>query len=1002
MTHRSNRGLAAALVACSALIAPALSVAIMAAPDAAAAQSAPGGSSASTQVGEVVVTGTRIRGVTNATSAAPISVATAAQIQLLKATNVEEALVRMTGPDFTGGISAASNNGGDGLSEVGLRNLGPSRTLVLIDGQRLIPIYSFAVSVPDLNSVPLEMVDRIEVLRDGASSIYGADAIGGVINIITKKHENGASASTSSGISTHGDGLQYTFSGSIASNTDRSNVMIGLGWSHVDAVAQSDRGWAIAPHIGDPNFEGGSAWRYQLNLLQNEFTNDVWAHGVNFQQTDPALADQAPFLKYLPTQGFVTLNAGAPGWNTLTGMLDRKQVSFNGHYDLTNNIRFVAEGFFSNRNSQQLLRPEPILGDAIATVVNGVTVFPGFIVPSNAPGNTTGEDITAFLTPIQFGPRTYDQTSNTLRLRTGFEGDIGKWTWEFGYVEQDNWTDFNIANSGNWQHLGQMTQIYPCVDVPGGCKANDLPASDPHSLANGGPATIPAAMPNFFNGPYMFSPGQVAYLKFTSHEQSTSSERFAYADVNGPLFDLPAGPVKLAVGAEYRMEFLTDNPDALVSAGYAANTTQPTAGGYNVGSVYAELNIPVVTDVPFAKLFTLNPSVRWDDYTTFGSAVTYKIAANWSVSDDIRIRGSYNTGFRAPSTAELFGGQAITNLTASGDPCDTRPNVNGNANAGTGLTGAGSACAVALAGVPGAVFDGSGNLTFFASGNNAQPNAQQQVNIGGNPKLQPEKSSDWTIGGVITPRFLPGLSLTIDYYNIEITNTILSGGFVNNTNSPGPDLVLNGCYGPEQNAEFCSLIRRSPTSGSIILIDSLNANFGTEKVSGIDYELTFDTAAAHLNLPFAGSFHLDLQMSQLLNHTNQNPDGSTNVSQGTFQYAAEAIQPVWKGQLSLEYNRGPWVAHWGTRFLGSTKNIDGSPAVYGNETPNIFYQDFALSYTFDHIGFSHQVKLTAGVDNLLDQAPPFLGADSVCKCNTLAGPYDTVGRFVYGKLAATF
>ncbi len=998
MQVKSHRGLAAALISSTALIAPALTLAMLSAPTIAAAaeETAP-----PTVVQEVVVTGTRIKGVTNVTSPNPISVATSDQIALTKADSVEEALSRMTGPDFTGGITTASNNGGDGLSEVGLRNLGPARTLVLVDGQRLIPIFSYATSVPDLNSVPLAMVDRIEVLRDGASSIYGADAIGGVINIITKKNASGMTFDTSVGESGHGDGLTYNFDATVASNSDRGNIMIGIGWDHRDAIAESARKWAVDPHLNDPNYEGGSTYRYQLDLLQNELTNDVWAGGVNYQQTNPALAALAPNLTYLPLNGYVTMNAGGPGWNTLTGELDRKQISFNGHYNLTDDIRFVAGGFFSERTSQQLLRPEPILGDAIATIVNGQTVYPGFVVPDYAPGNTTGADILAFLTPVQFGPRTYHQTSDTYRIRFGFEGTIaGKWNWEIGYVEQENRTEDDIGNSGNWQHLGQLTGQYACVNAPGGCVANTLPSTDPHAIVNGGPATLPAQMPNFFNGPNMFTPAQVAYLTFTARDHNQSSERYAYADVNGPLFDLPYGTVKGAFGVEYRQEYLSDNPDPLVAEGYAANTTEPTAGGYNVGAVYGELNIPVLADLPFAKSLTIDPSVRWDDYSTFGSAVTYKVAVNYAITQDIRIRGSYSTGFRAPSTAELFGGNAITDLTASGDPCDTRSGVNGNANAGTGLTAAGSTCAKALAGVASAVFTG-GALTQFYSGNNAQKNAQEQVLIGGNPNLKPEKSVDWGIGGVITPRFAPGLSLEVDYYNDTINNTILSGGFVNNTNSPGPDLVLNGCYGPAQNQLFCSLIQRN-AAGSIVQINSLNANFGVEKVAGVDYELSYDTGAAHLDLPIPGALKLDVQLSQLLSHTSVNPDGTINVSQGTFQYAAEAIQPRWKGEVSLDYRTGGWTAHYDVRYLGGTVNIDGSPAVYGNKAPDIYYHDIAVSYMFDKLGFAKSVKFTFGVDNLADQNPPFLGGDSACKCNTMAGPYDVVGRFFYGRLSSKF
>jgi outer membrane receptor protein involved in Fe transport len=1012
MKTRSTRSLAAAFISSTALIAPGLTLALVGAPTTAAAQAAPAKpAEAATQVEEVVVTGTRIRGTTNATSAAPISIATSDQIALTKADTIEEALSRMTGPDFTGGISTASNNGGDGLSEVSLRNLGPARTLVLIDGQRLIPIFSNATSVPDLNSVPLAMVDRIEVLRDGASSLYGADAIGGVINIITKKNASGMTFDTSVGESGHGDGLTYSFSGTVASNSDRGNIMIGLGWDHRDAIAQSARSWATDLHANDPNYPGGSAYRYQLDLLQNELTNDVWAGGVNYQQYDPALAGLAPNLGFLPgvslgdglPNGAVVMNAGGPGWNSLTGEMDRKQISFTGHYDLTDNVRFVASGFFSERTSEQKLRPEPILGDAIATIVDGQTVYPGFVVPDFAPGNTTGQDILAFLTPVQFGPRDYKQTSDTYRIRFGFEGTVaGKWNWELGFVEQENRTEDDIGNSGNWQHLGQMTGQYACINVPGGCVPNTLAPSDPHSLANGGPATLPAQMPNFFNGPNMFTPAQVAYLTFTARDHNASSERYAYADVNGPLFDLPYGTVKGALGVEYRQEYLSDNPDPLVAEGYAANTTQTTGGGYNVGAVYGELNIPVLTNLPLAKSLTIDPSVRWDDYSTFGSATTYKIAVNYEITRDIRVRASYSTGFRAPSTAELFGGNAITDLTASGDPCDTRSGINGNVNAGTGLTASGSKCAIALAAAPnsGAVFT-NGALTQFFSGNNSQKDAQEQVLIGGNKALQPEKSVDWGIGGVITPRFIPGLSLEIDYYNDTINNTILSGGYADAATSPGPDLVLNGCYGAAQNQTFCSLIHRN-AAGSIVQIDSLNANFGIEKVSGIDYELTYDTGLAHLDLPFPGAIKIDLEMSQLLNHTNQNPDGTVNVAQGTFQYTSEAIQPVWKGQLAVDYRLHGWTAHYDMRYLGGTKNIDGSAAVYGNETPDIFYHDIAISYAFDKLGFAKQAKFTFGVDNLADQNPPFLGADSVCKCNTLAGPYDVVGRFFYARLSTKF
>ena len=224
----------------------------------------------------VVVTGSRIP-VLNATSASPISTASAAQIQLTSAFNAEDVLTKLVGPDTTGGISNATNNGANGLSEIGLRNLGPTRTLVLIDGQRLVPIFSSSISVPDLNSIPISMIDRVEVLRDGASSIYGADAIGGVINFITKKDFQGLQIDANTGASEHGGGDLYSVTGTMGVNFDKGNITISLLNEHQSPVDMKDRDWSIDPHIGQAGVEGGSTFRSQLNILQDrEFRITVW------------------------------------------------------------------------------------------------------------------------------------------------------------------------------------------------------------------------------------------------------------------------------------------------------------------------------------------------------------------------------------------------------------------------------------------------------------------------------------------------------------------------------------------------------------------------------------------------------------------------------------------------------------------------------------------------------------------------------------------------------
>jgi len=956
------------------------------------------------EVTEVVITGSRIKG--NTESPSPISVSTQAEIQLTKAQSVEDVLSRMTGPDFSnGGLSSASNNGGVGLSEVGLRGLGPTRTLVLIDGQRLIPVFSGATSVPDLNSVPLAMVDRIEVLRDGASSIYGADAVGGVINIITKKHAEGLFVDGSVGASQHGGGTQYSLTGTLGLNSDKGNLLLGVGWDHTDQIEQSDRAWAVNPHLNQAG-EGGSTYRSQIDLLQDENSSNVWANGTLYDIHNPIVATLAPNLVYLPTVGKVKLNAGAPGWNWLDGELDRKQISFNGHYNITDNITFVGEGFYTDRTSAQSLRPEPLLGDTIATTVNGNPVFAGFIVPNFAPGNTTGQDITAFLTPTQFGPRRYNQDSETFRIRVGFEGTIaGKWDWELGYVDQENHTTTTVHNEGNFNHLAQITGQIQCIDVPGGCSPNTLPSSNIHSIAQGGPSMLPTAMPNFFNGPNMFTAQQVAYLTFTNTDRNNASERYAYANISGPIFDLPAGTVKGAVGFEYRREHLDDTPDELVQEGWGPNQSNPTSGGYNVTSLYGEAEIPLLKDAPFVKSLNLSPSIRYDHYSNFGDSTTGKFGVDWAVNDDVRVRGTYWTGFRAPSTAELFGGQLISDISADGDPCDTRgygPGgtrviLNGNTNMGLASLAAGSACAVALTGKTGATFT-SGALTNYQSPQNNVQQNQEQILIGGNPNLQPEKARGWGAGIVFTPHFVPGFSFDVDYYHTELSNTILTGGVASTTT---PDLVLLGCY-VQNISNFCNLIHRN-AAGTIYQIDSLNTNLGEAVVEGLDFEWTFDTGRQHWDIPtVGGSLRADLQLSYLITSTQSQADGSVADYPGTFVYANEGLYPRWKGVLNLDYKRNALTLHWDTRYIEHTVNVDGSAAKVGNQTPDVWYNDISVSYNFAKLGPAKEARVTLGIDNLFDQDPPFLTGDSICKCNSLAGPYDFVGRFFYGRISTSF
>lgn len=924
---------------------------------------------------EVVVTGTRIAGVTNLTSPSPIAIASHEDIVLSKATSLEQILGRIPGLDFNGGNSE-SNNNGSGTSTIALRNLGPQRTLVLIDGRRLIPQFGSNVN---LNIIPLSMIDHVEVLKDGASSIYGADAIGGVINLITKEHADGFTLDGNYGMSGHGDGESYGISSTVGANTDHGNVLLGLNWTHRAPVAQSDRDWAIAQHADDPNYPGGSAWRAVYPFVQNEYNqNQIWVGAPNSSvvssPSDPSLANRAPNLAFIPRLNRVVLNSGGgEGWNFLNTGLDQKQISISGHHDITDNVTAVAQGFFTDSTDRFQLGPDALNGDRIAT-----RVYRGFIIPATNPYNLTGSDIAALLIPQQLGHRRFTVNSETYRIQFGFEGDLGsKFNWETGYVYQTDKSTFSVSNQINYDHAGQLTGQAPCKTVPGGC-TNGLP-------------TVPV---NFFNGPDIFTQAQIDYLTYDNISLSYDSERYFYGDINGTLLNLPFGPLKAAVGLEIREDYYANQFNDLVQDGYSGGgVSLPTSGGYDVKSYYAELQIPVVNNLPLVQALNLTPSFRYDDYSTFGGESTYKVGMDFEISSDVRLRATHSTALRAPRVSELFSGTSTFNPGAGGDPCETNPAYSANRNFGRGVLTAGSTCSRAVA--------GGAAVTNFTSPLDAIPNSVIPALQGGNPNLQPESADTFTGGFVLTPRWTPGLTVAADYYSIDLSDTILTRGVVG---AVGPDFVLLQCYGPAQNELFCKDIIRD-SNGNIVQINSLGTNIGSAKVEGIDYQISYNTRTANWDVPLIGGyFNLDLVMTNQLENHQTNADGSVSKFNGYFNPANRINQPKWKGVFTLDYLNGPWKARYDLRYSEKTSNFTQSvlSGVYGNVIPDMVYHDISVSYEqTDQFG-AQQARLIFGVNNLFDKEPPFIATEVSCRCNALPGPFDMLGRYFYTRLSFQF
>ena len=606
------------------------------------------------QTETIEVTGSRLKN-TDAQSANPITVVSSEDIAKTAATTVEQVLMKLPSVDFTNGFTANSANGGVGASQASLRNLGPVRTLVLLNGQRFpLTDVQQATNSVDLDNIPVSMIDHIEVLRDGASSIYGADAIGGVINIITKQHFNGVEIGGSVGETSYGDGLRHSVYSTAGADFDRGNILINVGTDHTDGIAGAARAWAVNQHPeADVNsFDnlsgrvpgavgqiGGNSFFFPSGLGSGINVNNAASLGTTQIAPGAFIGGRLP-------PGDIAFASGGVDFNVLptqavTAGLDRQQMNFTTHYDLAPNITAVLEGFYTDRQSREFLNPEP-LGFNVTT-----PQFPdGIFSPARLPDGTlnpfnptnqpnsaalygaTNVDVPLLTRRFENGPRVYTDDVETYRIRAGLQGTLlGKYDWEAGYLYGKSTARYDVSNETNFFHLSQELGMNACGSSPG------------------------CSVANFF-GFNTLNPAQAKYLSFTNTDTSETTEQTAYGHIGGPIYQLPAGPLGAVVGFEYRADTLFDHPDSITSQGDGATFSTPTQGGYSTSSAYVEVNAPLLSNLPFVKMLTLDASGRYDYNTSFGQAMTYKVGLDYAINDDWRLRGARSTGFRAPQRSE--------------------------------------------------------------------------------------------------------------------------------------------------------------------------------------------------------------------------------------------------------------------------------------------------------------------------------------------------------------
>jgi outer membrane receptor protein involved in Fe transport len=943
---------------------------------------------------EIVVTGSRIQSPT-ITSVAPVQVVSDVEIDQSGVANIQDLLLE--NPVFgTPGLSRTNSAfllSGTGVATVDLRDLGSDRTLVLINGRRVVAGVPGTSSV-DLNVIPTQFIQRIDILTGGASSLYGSDAVAGVVNFIYKDNFQGLEGNVQYGITQRGDDPQYqanvTAGGTF--NDNRGNMMVHVGYSNQEGLLSRRR--------------------------RNTQTDDISTILFTGEASDFFVPTEPFFSSFVPQGRFITGGAGTftfgtnnqllncfssngtscggspNGFNrqffrTIAVPVERYLFAARGRYEVTDAIRATLEGTYSNTNSSREIEPFPLEsggtngifpgggGFPLETIINGER-FRNPFVPNaifNGATDTNGDgirDIGFARRLSEFGTRNGETNRDFYRFVVGLEGDLfsDRFNWDVGYnygrVSESQVSNGQV-NTINFRNA--LASLVDVNDLDKDGNKTEIICADAQARANG---CVPI---NIF-GLNSISPAAVNYIAADQTFQTRITQQVVTANLSGSLFDLPAGPLGVAIGAEYRKETSLENNDALTNAGLnAGNAVPDTQGSFDVKEVYGELNIPLLADTPFFHRLNLRAAGRLSDYSTVGTVESYSVGAEWSPIPDVRLSGTYARAVRAPNIGELFTGPTQTFPSGINDPC-----------VGVGPSG-GGAVGTNCRAAPGVLANIQANGVFTL--NQADIQGISGFNSG-NPNLEEETSTSYTASVIVTPRsidFLRNFVLRVDYYNIEVENVI--------TAAPR-SFTLNQCFA-QGLPQFCALVTRRAeatainSSGSIEFINAPGINGGQLKSEGVDVVLTYRSNLEGLGLP--GALNARVAYTHLL--------------QGYLIPVPDADRDPFRGEIGSAKNR--FTAQLGYTLDDVSLNFTGRYIGPSSED-QAFIADFELEP--GAIGVKKEVYLDMqarfsatenfdfyfGVDNLLDNnAPKLLNGTTfnITGTDTAADVYDVFGRRFY-------
>ena len=960
----------------------------------------------------VVVTGSHIRRV-DLETASPVVTIDRAAIQASGKMTLGDLVQNL--PAVTGGNTnpQVNNSGGAGSSSIGLRGLGPNRTLILVDGHRVVN--------SDPNSIPADMIERIDVLTTGASSVYGSDAVGGVVNFILRKNYQGAQFSTNVGESDHNDGAQIGYKFSFGQTSDKGSIMAGVDYNKQDGVQAGNRSFSknsvslygtngtgpSAPQPPTANIGGSTSAPFgHIQLKGTNFAGAFPGCQSGYAARNPGAAgttaaDYHCFLNNGPNNdkyNYATVNL-------IMTPQERTGAFVLGTYNLTDHVRAYMDAYYSKTTSNFTLAPA-IYSTGGGAVVSANSYYNPFGVQFGGAG---GNGMNARLAAL--GGRQGFYGTTTEQINTGFKGDFDlgshNWQWDagldYGHIGQTLVTtglpNIKTLNQGSGPSM-LINGVVTCVATPGVASS-----------------AIAGCLP--FNPFNLTSPGSLKALQAAASpalSQYSTIEKTYHVDFNGGVFDLPAGTVQLAVGGDYRTNYAHNVVDPVLQLNPATGTctlgsqcSSGLQGGYNVKEAYAEAFIPVLNDLPFAKSVNVTIGDRYSKFSSFGTTNNLKVALEWKPIDDLLLRGTVAQVFRAPNINEVYGAPSSDAPKLSSDPC-------------TGYTG--NPVNPACVNVP-------TNGTFVNQDvvSGLQSTAiRAGSNYAGFP-IQPEQGKTFDLGAVYSPSWAPGLSATVDVWHLYLNNTITTVGLQS---------VLNLCAAGQ--TVYCQFISRYPsgplqgqTTASSI---EPTGNLGSTSTAGADFSLNY-------KLPqFAfGSFTVGINGTYLKYYNVQTAPGTASNSTyndaghfmpfGSAQAAAcpgasgNCLFPRWRAQGYLNWQLGNWDASWRMRYIGrfqmGSKNPsqdvfpDGSCYYQGAANPAggkynctiagavhkygaTVYNDVSLGYNIEPLN----TKVEFGVNNLFDKQPPFLFANNTLNANTDPSDFDLMGRYFWARVTVKF